>query len=199
MLHGTFASKIGRAIKKQLHNLKKDQVEMRSFIEKIRLQKGAMFFEEGGQKFRHEPDMSFRHQNALWPGIVIEVAYSQKRKSLVKLANNYILNSDGGIGVFVGIELIYAESKEAGISTWRLKLTPGKDGEPAVAEVFQELNNELFRDAEGNPISYSPGLKLPLNDFALQSMSEGLPECSVIVDAEKLCTKLSKAEAEEEK
>ncbi len=73
---------------------------------------------------------------------LIEVSYSQKRKSLVDLAENYLLASDGGIRVMVGVDLEYKKSKEAGISIWRLKTSPGDDGQ-SKGEVIQELNNEV--------------------------------------------------------
>jgi hypothetical protein len=68
--------------------------------------------------------------------------YLQKRKSLVDLVENYLLTSDGGIRVIVGIDLEYKKSKEAGISIWRLKMSPGHEGQPE-GEVIQELDNEV--------------------------------------------------------
>lgn len=47
---------------------------------------------------------------------VFEVSCSQKRKSLINLAENYLLASDGGIRVMFGIDLEYKKSKEASIS-----------------------------------------------------------------------------------
>jgi hypothetical protein len=63
-------------------------------------------------------------------GVVIEVSYSQKWKSLIDLAENYLLESDGGIRVMVGLDLEYKKSKEASISIWRLKTSRGLDGQP---------------------------------------------------------------------
>lgn len=40
---------------------------------------------------RREPDAQFQHRGALYPGVVIEVSYSQDGKSLRKLAYDYIL------------------------------------------------------------------------------------------------------------
>ncbi|KAH7369723.1 hypothetical protein BKA65DRAFT_470977 [Rhexocercosporidium sp. MPI-PUGE-AT-0058] len=98
-----------------------------------------------------------------------------------------------GIRVVVGIDLEYKKSKEASISIWRLKTTPGHDGQPN-GEVIQELDNELFRDVEGNPILLLFGLELPLNNFAVQALSNGLPDCSAIVGPETLCILLAEAE-----
>lgn len=141
-LHGTFASELVTEIKKGFENLKKNQVEMGPFIDKINSVSGAIHFEEDGKKFKHVPDIRFHHEGAAWPGVVIEVSYLQKRKSLVDLAENYLLASDGGIRVMVGIDLEYKKAKEASISIWRLKMSPGDEGQPE-GEVVQELENEI--------------------------------------------------------
>jgi hypothetical protein len=40
------------------------------------------------------------------------------------------------------VDLEYKKSKEASISIWRLKTSPGHDGQPE-GEVIQELDNEV--------------------------------------------------------
>jgi hypothetical protein len=40
------------------------------------------------------PDMKFGQNEAVWPSVVIEVSYSQKRVALPNLANDYILTTD---------------------------------------------------------------------------------------------------------
>ncbi|CZT48682.1 uncharacterized protein RSE6_09421 [Rhynchosporium secalis] len=192
-LHNTFACELVTAIKEGFESLKRSQVETRPFINKIISLSGEIHFEENGKKFKHEPDIRFHHEDAAWPGVIIEVSYSQKRKSLIDLAENYLLASDGGIRVMVGIDIEYKKLKEASMSIWRLKTSQGVDGQPE-GEVVQELDNELFRDSEGNPILSSSGLKLPLENFAVQALSDGLPDCSVIIGPEVLCTLLAKAE-----
>ncbi len=76
---------------------------------------GALYFPigDGGQRqnSRHEPDIRFQHKDATWAGVVIEVANSQKKKSLIGLADDYILGSYGGTGVVVGLDLDYKKSK----------------------------------------------------------------------------------------
>jgi hypothetical protein len=39
---------------------------------------------------KHTPDESFKHSKAKWPGVIIEVAYSQKPKDLDRIAWDYI-------------------------------------------------------------------------------------------------------------
>ena len=141
-LHDTFAAELVTKIKEEFENLKKNQVETRRFINQISSVSGAIHFEDDGKKFKLVPDIRLHHKDAAWPGVVIEVSYSQKRKSLIDLAENYLLASDGGIRVMVGIDLEYKKSKEASISIWRLKTSPGHDGQPE-GEVIQELDNEV--------------------------------------------------------
>lgn len=49
---------------------------------------------EGNLETR-SPDGSFWHPKAPRPGVVIEISYSQKRKALSKLADTYIVASNG--------------------------------------------------------------------------------------------------------
>ncbi len=141
-VHGTCASELVSKIRERFKSLKENQVETQPFIDKISSVKGAMYFEEEDKKLQHAPDIRFYHEDAAWPGVVIEVSYAQKRKSLVDLADNYLLASDGGIRVLVGIDVEYKKLKEASISIWRLKMSLGDDGQPE-DEVIQELNNEV--------------------------------------------------------
>jgi hypothetical protein len=39
---------------------------------------------------QHEPDISFKHKDAKWPSVLIEISCSQKRKDLPRLADTYI-------------------------------------------------------------------------------------------------------------
>jgi hypothetical protein len=109
ILHDTFISRLVTEIEKTLERLANTEIETRPFIEGIKPVSGVLNFTIGDddqqQNIRHEPDIRFQHKDAAWPGVVIEVAYSQKKKSLVGLADNYILGSYGGIGVVVGLDL----------------------------------------------------------------------------------------------
>ena len=74
-----------------------------------------MFFEHGA---RHDPDKEFGYEGAQYPGVVIEIAYSQRRKNLSKLADHCIVESWGQINIVVGIELDYKGSKSATVLLW---------------------------------------------------------------------------------
>ena len=75
----------------------------------------------------HDPDASFRHLKAKYPGIVIEVSYSQKRKDLRYLADDYILGSNGNIRAVVGLDIEY-RGKMATLSVWQPRILINDDG-----------------------------------------------------------------------
>lgn len=85
-----------------------------------------MVEEEGVETFQHEPDAVFEHIDAQYPGVVIEVSFTQKRKDLARLADSYTLGSGGNIRVVVGLDIEYKtpgkdSSKRATMSLWRPK------------------------------------------------------------------------------
>lgn len=84
----------------------------------------SMFLED---RARHDPDKAFGYEGARYPGVVVEIAYSQRKKNLSKLADHYIVESSGQIQIVIGIELDYKESKSAIVSIWRP--TYGADNE----------------------------------------------------------------------
>ncbi|CZR67846.1 uncharacterized protein PAC_17745 [Phialocephala subalpina] len=176
-------------IEKTLECLADKEIEARPFIEGIK---------------------PFQYKDAAWPGVVIEVAHSQERKSLVGLADNHILGSYSGIGVVVGLDLDHKKSKEASISVWRLKNSVNDDGE-VEGKVEQVVDNQvtcpstrsedstdteqLFRDAEGNDLlSPSSGLKLSLKDFAIEEIIHGVPDLPIVIDSKPWYKLLGEAE-----
>lgn len=145
-LHASFVAWLVKEIEKKLERLADIEIGARPFIEGINPVYGELKFligdEDQQQTIKHEPDARFKHKDAAWPGIVIELAYSQKRKSLVDLADNYILGSDGNVNVMVGLDLDYKKSKQASISIWRMKNSTNEEGE-VEGEVEQVIDNQL--------------------------------------------------------
>lgn len=77
---------------------------------------------------KHCPDAAYAHKRARFPGLVIEASHSQKSKDLPRIADNYILGSNGNIKMVVGLDLAYGKrSKLAKASIWRSKLTNVND------------------------------------------------------------------------
>jgi hypothetical protein len=92
---------------------------------------------------KHSLDASFRHSNAQFPGVVLEVSYSQKRKDLRHLADDYILGGDENIRAVLGLDVEY-NGRIAVLSMWRPGIEIDEDGKPfLVAE--QVVTNQVRR------------------------------------------------------
>ena len=95
------------------------------------------------KKSRYEPDASFWHKDARYPGVIIEVAYSQKKKRLHRLADDYLLDSDANIRLVIGLDIAYGkgESRKATLTKWRTNLlhTPDGDELQTVPEIADEV------------------------------------------------------------
>lgn len=72
---------------------------------------------------KRSPDEAFSHKHAKFPGVVIEVAYSQKRKDLPKLADDYILGTNGNMKMVMGFDLEYGGSNSAKANVWKPQYT----------------------------------------------------------------------------
>lgn len=80
----------------------------------------------------HTPDSQFRYKGTGWPSVVIEVAQSPGPKSLSRLAEDYIVQSRGKIGTFVGFEL-GVETKKVSVTVWRAHVLVHPEKGPIVA------------------------------------------------------------------
>lgn len=124
-LHETLCAEIVWEISNQLKVLQKGSGPEAVFAKQIKnlgssridLPQESM---DGERRFsRREPDASFGHCQARYPGVVVEVCYSQKSREIYRLADDYILSSDGSINAVVCINVEYKASKKATFSVWR--------------------------------------------------------------------------------
>ncbi|MCJ1426648.1 hypothetical protein MMC29_004551 [Sticta canariensis] len=150
------------------------------------------------RKAHRSPDTSFRHLGAHYPGVIVEVSYSQKRKDLRNLAETYLLDSDTSVQVVVGLDIEYGKkgSRKATFSVWRGRCIPTADG--VDTEIFQEITDEPFRDDQGDPTDHL-GLKIQLGDFACPKTVErelGDQNRELVVSAQELCQYLTEAETQ---
>ncbi|KAI9651770.1 MAG: hypothetical protein M1829_002451 [Trizodia sp. TS-e1964] len=120
---------------------------------------------DGARYNIHCPDISYRHKQATWPGVIIEVAFSQKDKKLGRLADDYILGSDGNIHAVVGIMLEY-RGQGAWVSLWR-PVVRTEEG-TSVLECEQVVANAILIGPDGAIAQHLPdaGIALQLRDFA---------------------------------
>lgn len=152
-LHEEFVTIVVEEIQVQLKSI---QDSSAGFAKEIRSGGSASIKFADEEYGKHDPDAQFRHSKAQFPGIVIEVSYSQKRKDLERLADDYILGSESDIRVVVGLDIEYKTSKKATLSVWRPNIITNEAGEKElVAQLI--VANQVFRDSHGNPSASRTG------------------------------------------
>ena len=67
---------------------------------------------------RREPDASFGHRQAHYPGVIVEVCDLQKSQQLSYLADEYILNTNGSVNAILAFNINYEGSKRATVTMW---------------------------------------------------------------------------------
>ena len=112
-LHEKFIPKIVEEIQVQLKSIEGASA---GFAKEIGFEGSASIKFADQEYSRHDPDAQFQHSKAQYPGVVIEVSYSQKRKDLARLADDYILGSDSDIRAVVSLDIEYKTNKEATLS-----------------------------------------------------------------------------------
>lgn len=110
-------------------------------------------------KSKYEPDALFWHDDAQYPGIIIEVAYSQKKMRLGRLAENYLLDSDASVRTVVGLDIEYGKkgSRKATLSIWRPRLFDTADGPDIPTRLSVTMKETLSTtQAYGSASAISP-------------------------------------------
>ncbi|KAA8570597.1 hypothetical protein EYC84_002854 [Monilinia fructicola] len=128
--HETFSAKVSRETEAQLVKIANGpKNETSEFASKISTgRSGKVYLREFDSDdddlelikdwIEREPDEQFQHEGAVYPGVVFEIASSQSRKSLEKVAWDYIQYSNGSIKVVVGFQLGYDKDLTARCCTW---------------------------------------------------------------------------------
>ena len=143
-VHELFIDGVEDAIRSQLKVIRNGSGPEARFAQKVRPARSTEIefpAEEApsGRKSRYEPDASFWHDDAEYPGVVIEVAYSQNRKRLYRLAESYLLDSDASVQVVVGLDIEYSKrgSRKATLSVWRAQVVGDE------LQVVEEVTDEV--------------------------------------------------------
>lgn len=124
-LHDTFCAKIVEEISRQIRHYRQSGDPVASFAAEIEhFATSRILIPEdatnGKQTYsRREPDASFGHRQAHYPGVVVEVCYSQKSRRISCIADDYILNTDGSINAVIALDIDYEGSKRATVTVWR--------------------------------------------------------------------------------
>lgn len=127
-LHDVFCAKIVEEISRQLKQLERREACADFAKEVQHLATSRIMIPDGtrdGKQIysRREPDASFKHRLARFPGVIIEVCYSQKNRRVSHLADEYILNTDGSVNAVVALDVDYEGSMKATITVWRPEYT----------------------------------------------------------------------------
>lgn len=145
-VHEVFIDEVEDAIRCQLKAIRDGSGRKAQFAQKVRPARSTEIqfaTSASSSKSKYEPDASFWHDDAQYPGVIIEVAYSQQKTRLARLAENYILDSDASVRVVVGLNIEYGKvgSRKATISIWRPQLFDTADGSElrAVQEVEDQV------------------------------------------------------------
>ena len=148
-VHELFIDGVEDAIRSQLKAIRSGSDKAARFAQKVRPARSTkIYFPVDGSpsstKSKHEPDASFWHKDARYPGVIVEVAYSRKKKRLGRLAEDYLLDSNAGVQVVVGLDIEYGKkgSRKATLSMWRTRVVSTTDGNElrAVQEIADDVH-----------------------------------------------------------
>ncbi|KAH0556226.1 hypothetical protein GP486_005847 [Trichoglossum hirsutum] len=148
---------------------------------------------------KRTPDTAFGPATVLYPTVVLEISYSQKRKDLRYIADDYIIGSGGSIGVVIGLDVEYRKktskrtsSKMATVSMWRRKIWMGEDGMRHL-EAEEVISEDVFRTANGE--AALGALTLKLSDFFLPDVTSSSDQSvSISIPYSRLATYLNLAQ-----
>ncbi|KAH6982369.1 hypothetical protein EDB80DRAFT_736425 [Ilyonectria destructans] len=165
--HDTLATKVSRAIERALERVTTEHVMDMMFIASHKVEIEQQGFEA---KLRRYPDAFCWHNDMEYPGVVLEVSYSQRPKELEDVAEDYILKSCGMIQVVIGLDVAYNKRTRAGgldktavLYVWRSE-TVELDGKKTLTT--KRSTREVFRDEGGNIVNPEKKLEMTLSDFA---------------------------------
>ncbi|KAF2787057.1 hypothetical protein K505DRAFT_288605 [Melanomma pulvis-pyrius CBS 109.77] len=198
-VHEVFIDRVEDEIRSQLKAIRSGTGRKAQFAQKVQPARSTEIrfpTSASSSKSKYEPDASFWHDDTQYPGVIIEVSYSQNKKRLGRLAENYLIDSDANVRAVVGLDIVYGEkgSRKATLSIWRPRLFDTADG-PELRTV-QEVKDEAFRDDDGNPTNH-PGLRLRLSDFAFEELARremGDEDVEISISGIQLCKYLVAAE-----
>jgi hypothetical protein len=143
-----FIARVEDAVFSQLKLFREGSDDAAAFAQKVNPARSTEIYfpvdnASPGKESKHEPDASFWHDKAHYPGVIIEVAYSQKKKRLSRLAEDYLLDSDANVRAVVGLDIEYGKkgSRKATLSVWRTRVFHSSAGDEL--RVFQEIADEV--------------------------------------------------------
>ena len=207
-VHEGLLASVTDNIVQQLHLIAEENSPASEFARQINHMRSSTITFSDPEYGRHDPDDTFFYLKAQFPNVIFEISFSQKRKDLARLADEYILGSDGSVRVVVGIDIDYKD-KSAMLLMWRPQVQVNNAGKEELV-IHQALSDQVclhffylaytylsqeFRTAKGEVSSHT-GLRLQLKDFVPPSL---LPKDTnlgrdIFISSADLCAYLCKAE-----
>ena len=102
VLYESVSSEVVREILRQLKSIASYEDASAKFARNIMPSGSGEVKSPAPEYGKHDPDASFGYRGTQYPGVIIEVSCSQKRKDLSRLADDYILGSDGIFALLFG-------------------------------------------------------------------------------------------------
>lgn len=191
-----FMASIEETINEQLRQIRGGTDTVAFFATDVRCLRHADI--EFSAATHRSPDSQYQHHDAMYPGLIVEAAVSEKVKDLTHLAEDYILESEGDISVVLCVDLEYGKrsgqgSRKATLSVWRPQID-GIDNQ-RILRAVQVVKDELFRDDQGNPTGC--GLKFSLSEFTYSDLADELlggTDKDIVISSLSLCEFLADAE-----
>ncbi|KAH0536440.1 hypothetical protein FGG08_006680 [Glutinoglossum americanum] len=122
------------------------------------------------------PDISFGHIEATWPGLIIEVAYSQRAEGLRRTARKYAAMTGGNVRMIVGLSIRYPVKKGGGFLDGIFVWEPRDEVEGRQKAGIECTVSKTF--SQPNFDSTADVLNIPLGALAPRCILEkhGIPE-----------------------
>lgn len=159
-IHELTVGPIGELIKSRLAVIANEtsNEDTKRLVRDIRSGYSRSVHIDGFKAFR-QPDKQFFIKGSYFPGIVIEVAYSESFKELRRKAYDLIVGSEGSVQLVIGLEI---ESENLfKLSTWRPEYYRSENGD--AVRMKATTNQDIIRDSDG---TFKPGcLRFHLQDF----------------------------------
>jgi hypothetical protein len=115
-LYNIFITRVVEEIQSRLQTFKDIKTLLGAFARKVKYNGSSRLDlsskdNNSGTTIRRQPNATFKYSNVYWPGVVIEVLYSQNIKAILYLADNYILETNGSICIIIGLDIDYKTKK----------------------------------------------------------------------------------------
>ncbi|MCJ1343397.1 hypothetical protein MMC31_001590 [Peltigera leucophlebia] len=183
----------------QLSSIRNDSNNPAAGLAKILRSGGSanIYFDDGGKR---SPDIQLIYNDVEYPSLIVEVAYSQSNtaSSIPKLADQYIVQSDGDILLVIGVEVAYPGGQKGAISMWCPEFGTDDKGEYTASQ--QTIVSQPFLNVDGTAVSGN--LRIPFRSFTPEQIcSRFSPEAldvELVLSYEKLAMWLKLAAGQEE-